>query len=64
MAAFLTLWLYSFLVWLYVVARIVFDNVPVSSLFLNSVPFLTFAELGIISFVSSMIFTFMYFRES
>ena len=63
-AAFLTLGLYSFLVWLYVVARIVFDYVDVDILFFNSVPFLTFAELGIISFVFSMIFIFMYLRES
>jgi hypothetical protein len=61
---FLTLWFYSFLVWLYIVARIVINHVQLESLFLDSVPFLTFTRLGIIAFVSSMIFMFMYLKES
>jgi len=63
-ALFFTLWFYSFLVWLYIVARIVIDNVGLESLFLNSVPFFTFIRLGIIAFVFSMIFMFMYLQES
>ena len=37
-ALFLTLWLYSFLFWLYIVARIVVDWVPLNGLFLKSAP--------------------------
>jgi len=63
-ALFFTLWFYSFLIWLYIDARIIINNVHLNSLFLDSVPFLTFIRLGIIAFVFSMIFMFMYLEES
>ena len=63
-ALFLTLWLYTFLLWLYIVARIVIDQVPLNSRFLNYVPFFTFMGLGAISFVLSMIFMFLYLIEN
>ena len=63
-ALFFTLWLYTFLLWLYIVARIVIDQVPLYSLFLNHVPFFTFILLGIIAFVLSMIFMYMFLTEN
>jgi hypothetical protein len=63
-ALFLTLWLYTFLLWLYIVARIVIDRVPLNSLFLDAVPFFTFIGLGIIAFVLSMIFLYMFLTEN
>jgi len=59
-ALFFTLWLYTFLLWLYIVARIVIDQVGLDSLFLNQVPFFTFIRLGIVAFVLSMIFLYMF----
>jgi hypothetical protein len=59
-AIFFTLWLYTFLIWLYVVARIIFDYVSPNDPFVYSVPYFTFAELGAISFVVSMIFMYFY----
>jgi uncharacterized membrane protein YeiH len=61
-AFFLMLWVHSLLVWLYVVARIVVNHVRLSSLFIDAVPLLTFTTMGIIAFVSSMIFMFMYLQ--
>lgn len=63
-ALFFTLWLYSFLIWLYVVARIVIDNVGLDNPFLNSVPFFTFISVGILAFLFSMIFMFLYLEQS
>jgi hypothetical protein len=59
-ALFLTLWFYTFLLWFYIVARIVVDDVPLYSLFLNRVPFFTFIGLGVIAFLLSMIFMYLY----
>jgi len=61
---FFTLWLYTFLLWLYTVARIVIDYVSLNGLVLNYVPFFTFTKLGIIAFVLSMIFMFMFLTEN
>jgi len=59
-AIFLTLSLYTFLLWLYVAARIIFSCVSVFDLFINDVPFLTFEIVGIIAFVLSMVFTYLF----
>ena len=59
-ALFATLWLYSFLFWLYLVSRIVIDQVPLNALFLNYVPFFTFIGLGMDVFILSMIFMFLF----
>ncbi len=59
----MTLWFYSFILWLYIVARIIIDDVRLNSLFLDYIPFLTFINLGIISFLSSMVFMYMYLKE-
>ncbi len=59
-ALFLTIWIHSLLIWLYVVARIVVNHVRIGSLFIDAIPFLTFTSRGIITFVLSMIFMFLY----
>ena len=59
-AFFMTLWLYTFLLWFYLVVRIVVDQVPLNDLFLNSIPYFTFLRLGAIAFVASMLFMFLY----
>ena len=63
-ALFATLWLYTFLLWLYVIARIVIDQVNLDSLFFNQVPFFTFIRLGLIAFVLSMIFMYLFLIEN
>lgn len=59
-ALFFTLWLYTLLFWAYIVLRIVIDQVDLSSLVLNFVPFFTFMRLGALLFVVSMVFLFLY----
>ena len=63
-AFFFTFWLYTFLLWLYIVARIVIDQVPLGSLFFDSVPFFTFTILGVLAFVLSMIFLYLFLVET
>ena len=63
-ALFFTLWFYTFLLWFYIVARIVIDQVPLYSLFFNHVPFFTFIGLGVLAFVLSMIFMFMFLIQN
>ncbi|MGA2386085.1 MAG: hypothetical protein ABSG33_06095 [Candidatus Bathyarchaeia archaeon] len=62
-ALFLTFWMYTLLLWLYIVARIVVDHVPLDALYVNFVPFFTFIRLGAIAFVLSMIFMYLYLTE-
>ena len=62
-ALFLTLWINSLLFWLYVVSRIVVSNVCPHSLFIDSVPFLSFTIVGIVTFVSNMVFMFLFLLE-
>lgn len=59
-AIFLTLGIYTFLLWLYDGARIIFDNISVYDRFINSVPFFTFEVLGAIAFVLSMLFMYLF----
>jgi hypothetical protein len=59
-AVFLTLSLYTFLLWLYIVARIIFSRVVPDSLFIDGVPFLSFWVLGVIAFVLSMGCTYLF----
>lgn len=54
--------MYSFLLWLYVIARVAVDKVPLNSLFLNNVPFITFFGLGSVTFLLSVIFIYLYFN--
>jgi hypothetical protein len=59
-AVFLTLSLYTFLFWLYVAARVIFDRVQLFDPFIDSVPFLTFEIVGALTFVLSMVFMYLF----
>jgi hypothetical protein len=54
-ALLITTWLYSLLLWFYIVVRITINRVNLNSLFIDSVPYLTFYTLGMISFSLSFI---------
>ena len=56
----LTTWLYSLLLWFYIVLRIIVSRVNMTHLFIDSVPYLTFANLGMISFILSFVSLFAY----
>lgn len=56
----MTTGVFSFLLWLYIVMRIVFDDVNVLSPFISRVPSLSFWVLGAISFVVSFLCTVVY----
>ena len=55
-----TTWLYSLLLWFYIVLRITISRVSLNSLFIDSVPYLSFYILGMISFSLSFISLFAY----
>jgi len=63
-ALFLTLWFHSLLFWLYVVARVILDDVGWDALFIRYIPHITFFELGIATFLSSMLFMYLFLKES
>jgi len=63
-ALFFTLWFHSLLFWLYVVARIIVSNVRLYALFIDYIPHITFFELGIATFLSSMLFMYLFLKES
>jgi hypothetical protein len=56
----LTTWLYSLLLWLYIVARITTKGDLLFDRFIESIPYLTFYTLGMISFALSFISLFIY----
>lgn len=59
-ALLLTTWLYSLLLWIYIVMRIIISGVIMTHLFISSIPYLTFAILGMISFTLSFVSLFAY----
>jgi hypothetical protein len=59
-AVLLTTWLYSLLLWFYIVLRITISGVNLYHLFIDGVPYLTFYTLGMISFSLSFISLFAY----
>lgn len=63
-ALLLTLWAYTFLLWLYISARITFSRVPVYAPFVNGVPFLSFLRLGALTFVASMVLLYLYLTQN
>jgi hypothetical protein len=62
-ALFLTFWVYSTLIWLYCVARIIINNVEPWDLFINGIP-ITFWELGSVAFLVSAVcfYAYLYLR--
>ena len=59
-AIILSFWLYSLLFWLYIVARIVINRVNPTSRFIPSVPFFTFMNLGVSTFILSFVCLIVY----
>ena len=62
-ALFFTLWAYSFLTWLYVITRIIVNNVWWEDLFILYIPYITFEKLGITVFLSSALFMYLFLKE-
>ena len=56
----LSTWLYSLLFWLYIVARITINRVNPTSRFIPSVPFFTFMNLGVSTFILSFVCLIVY----
>lgn len=56
----LTVGVFSFLLWLYIVMRIVFNDVDVNTPFVDSVPSISFSILGAFSFGLCALATFVY----
>ncbi len=52
--------IFSFLLWLYIVMRIVFNHVDLRSPFIDRIPSLSFWVLGAISFVVSFLSVLIY----
>lgn len=62
-ALYLTLWVHSFLVWVYLCIRIIVNNVWWEALFIDYIPIITFEKLGIVSFLFSFVFLYMFLQE-
>jgi hypothetical protein len=56
----LTTGVFSFLLWLYIVLRIVFNRVSVMAPFIDRVPSISYWVLGAFSFVVSSVCMFLY----
>lgn len=56
----LTVAVFSFLLWFYIILRIVFNRVSLSAPFIVGIPGVTFVGLGAFSFGVSFVFTFLY----
>jgi hypothetical protein len=54
-------WLYSLMLWLYIVARVVISGVDVHYPFLDSIPSISISALGAASFLASFISMAIYF---
>ena len=59
-ALILSVWLYSLLLWFYIVLRIVFRNVIMTNPFIGSFPFFSFYSLGVFSFALSFVSLLIY----
>ena len=62
-ALYFTFWVHSFLVWVYLCIRIIVNNVWWEALFIDYIPIITFEKLGIISFLFSLVFLYMFLQE-
>jgi hypothetical protein len=59
-SAVLTTLIFSFLIWLYIVVRIIVNNVDAHTPFVDSVPSVSFSALGAFAFGVSFVSTFLY----
>ncbi len=55
-----TTWLFSMLLWLFVVARIVVDGVNVYWPFIDRFPLISISEVGVAAFILSFVCMFTY----
>jgi hypothetical protein len=55
-----SVWLYSLLLWFYIVLRILVNRVPLFNSFIQGLPFFSFFNLGILSFVTSFVALVVY----
>jgi len=62
-ALLITTWLYSLLLWFYIVVRITIDGVNMYHPFITSIPYLSFFSIGVISFALSFICLFIYLAK-
>ena len=62
-ALYLTFWVHSFLVWVYIALRIIVNNVWWEALFIDYIPIITFEKIGIVSFLFSLVFLYMFLQE-
>lgn len=53
--------IFSLLLWTYIVIRIVFNDVDVTTPFVDAVPFISFEALGALTFGLSFVCTVLYF---
>ncbi len=56
----LTVWVFSLLLWLYIVVRIIVNGVDVHSPFVDSIPGMSFSATAAFSFVLSFLSMFTY----
>lgn len=56
----LTVWVFSLLLWLYIVVRIVVNGVDVHTAFVDSIPGVSFSAVGVFSFGLSFLGMFTY----
>jgi hypothetical protein len=54
-------WIYSLMLWLYIVARIVISGVDVHWPFVDSIQFISISEMGIFTFGLSFLSMIVYF---
>ncbi len=59
-ALLITVGFFSFLFWIYVVARVLISHVRLYNPFISFIPFLSFFTVGIISFLVSFVCFFAY----
>jgi len=56
-------WLYSLLIWLYVVARVTVNGIDPNYRFVNQIPYVSFAAVGAFSFLLSSLCLFIYLSK-
>ncbi len=59
-ALFFCTWLYSLMLWLYIVARVVISGVDVHYPFVDSIPSISISEMGVASFLLSFVCLVIY----
>ena len=63
-ALYFTFWVHSFLIWVYLCTRIIVNDAWWEDLFIDYIPIITFEKLGIVSFLFSFVFLYMFLQEN